>query len=57
MAVACADITAGTNRRLFPNLNGIVPAPERFIGKDPWVIFGMESKYLEYQEKVLAAYK
>jgi len=56
MAVACADITAGTNRRLSPNVNGIVPAPERFIGKDPWVIFGMESKYLEYQEKVLATY-
>jgi len=57
IAVACADITAGTNRRLLPNVNGIIPANEEFIGKDPWVIFGMEAKYLEYQEKVLAAYK
>jgi len=56
IAVACADITAGTNRRLQPNVNGIVPANEKFIGKDPWVIFGMEAKYLEYREKVLAAF-
>ena len=57
MAVACADITAGSNRRLLPSVNGIEPAKEKFIGKDPWVIFGMESKYLDYQEKVLNAYK
>ena len=56
IAVACADITAGTNRRLQPDINGIVPANEKFIGKDPWVIFGMEGKYLEYREKVLAAF-
>lgn len=56
MAVACADITAGTNRRLLPSINGIEPAKEKFIGKDPWVIFGMESKYLDYQDKVLNAY-
>jgi hypothetical protein len=56
IAVACADITAGTNRRLQPNVNGIVPTNEKFIGKDPWVIFGMEAKYLEYREKVLAAF-
>lgn len=57
IAVACADITAGTNRRLQPDINGIVPANEKFIGKDPWVIFGMEGKYLEYREKVLAAFE
>jgi hypothetical protein len=56
IAVACADITAGTNRRLQPDINGIIPANEKFIGKDPWVIFGMEAKYLEYREKVLAAF-
>jgi hypothetical protein len=50
------SVTAGTNRRLQPNVNGIVPANEIFIGKDPWVIFGMEAKYLEYRDKVLAAY-
>jgi len=56
IVVACADITAGSNRRLLPSVNGIEPANEKFIGKDPWVIFGMEGKYLEYREKVLAAF-
>ena len=56
IAVACADISAGSNRRLKPNVNGIVPASEKFIGKDPWVIFGMDTKYLEYRAKVLAAF-
>jgi hypothetical protein len=56
MAVACADITAGSNVRLLPSVNGIVPAKEKFIGKDPWIIFGMESKYLDYRNKVLDAY-
>lgn len=56
MAVACADITAGTNRRLLPNVNGIQPAAEKFLGKDPWVIFGMVGKYLEYRDAVLAAF-
>lgn len=56
IAVACADISAGTNRRLKPSVNGIEPADEIFIGKDPWVIFGMESKYLEYRTKVLEAF-
>jgi hypothetical protein len=56
MAVACADITAGTNRRLLPNVNGIRPANEKFLGKDPWVAFGMVGKYLEYRDAVLAAF-
>jgi hypothetical protein len=56
IAVACADISAGTNRRLTPSVNGVVPANEVFIGKDPWVMFGMDSKYLEYRQKVLDVY-
>ncbi len=56
MAVACADITAGTNRRLVPNVNGIRPANEKFLGKDPWVAFGMVGKYLEYRDAVLSAF-
>jgi len=56
IVVACADITAGTNRRLLPDVNGIQPAIEKFVGKDPWVIFGMENKYLEYREKVLLSF-
>jgi hypothetical protein len=34
-----------------------IPADEVFVGKDPWVMFGMDSKYLEYRQKVLDVYK
>lgn len=56
IAVSCADITAGTNIRLLPSVNNIEPAPKQFLGKDPWTLFKMADKYLEYQQKVLDAY-
>ena len=57
IAVACADITAGTNRRLTPHVAGIVPAAERYLGKDPWTLFAMDKKYLIYRTLLLDAYK
>jgi hypothetical protein len=56
IAVACADISAGTNRRLNPSINGIVPAEEVFIGKDPWIMYGMDVNYLKYRQQVLDVY-
>lgn len=56
MAVSCADIAAGTNRRLLPDINGIIPAKETFISTDPWVLFGIDKKYVDYQKAVLKAY-
>jgi hypothetical protein len=53
IAVAAADITAGSNRRLLPNVNGIIPAEEKFLGKDPWSLFGMDKKYLTYRQMLL----
>jgi hypothetical protein len=57
IAVACADITAGTNRRLLPDVSGIIPAPEKYLGKDPWTLFAMDKKYLVYRKMLLAAHK
>lgn len=57
IAVACADITAGTNRRLGPDVSGIVPAPEKYLGKDPWTLFAMDTKYLIYRTLLLEAFK
>ena len=57
IAVACADITAGTNRRLTPHVAGIVPAAERYLGKDPWTLFAMDKKYLIYRTLLLEAFK
>jgi hypothetical protein len=56
IAVACADITAGTNRRLLPEVDGIAPAPEKYLGKDPWTLFAMDKKYLFYRALLLDAY-
>ena len=56
IAVACADISAGTNRRLKPSINRIEPAEEVFIGKDPWIMFGMDANYLKYRQMVLDLY-
>jgi hypothetical protein len=56
IAVACADITAGTNKRLLPNVGGITPSNEVFLGKDPFVFFGMDTKYLSYRESLLKAF-
>jgi hypothetical protein len=56
MAVSCADIAAGTNRRLLPSVNEIIPAKETFVSTDPWVLFGMDKKYVDYQKAVLKAY-
>jgi len=56
IAVACADITAGRNIRLVPSVDGIKPADEVFLGKDPFVLFGMDKKYLSYRESLLKAF-
>lgn len=56
IAVACADITAGTNKRLVPSVDSIIPADEVFLGKDPFVFFGMDKKYLSYRENLLKAF-
>lgn len=58
MVVACADIAAGSNRRLrSEKTNGIIAAKETFIGTDPWVLFGMDKKYMGYHQSVLDSYK
>jgi len=56
IAVACADISAGTNRRLNPAVNNIIPADEVFVGKDPWIMYGMDVNYLNYRQIVLDAF-
>lgn len=57
IVVACADITAGTNVRLLPSVNKIKPCSRNYLGKDPWVLFGMDQKYLEYRKDVLNNFK
>jgi hypothetical protein len=57
IAVACADITAGTNKRLLPSVEGIIPSKEVFLGKDPFVLFGMDKKYLGYRKSILDAFE
>jgi len=56
IVVACADISAGTNRRLKSSTNGIIPADEVFVGKDPWIMYGMDVNYLKYRQQVLDAF-
>ena len=54
IAVSCADITAGTNRRLVGIIEGgIKPADEIYLGKDPWTLYGMDKKYLKYRKNLL----
>ncbi len=48
--IACADISSGTNIRLKKNKK--VPK-QKYISKDPWVLFKMDKRYLFYREKVL----
>ena len=57
IAVACADIAAGTNRRLLPNVAGVSPAAERYMGNDPWTFFSMEKNYLIYRTMLLDAHQ
>lgn len=56
IAVACADITAGTNKRLLPSVDGIIPEKEVFLGKDPFVLFGMDKKYIDYRQRLIDAF-
>jgi len=56
IAVACADITAGTNKRLLPSVDGIIPEKEVFLGKDPFVLFGMDKKYIDYRQSLIDAF-
>jgi len=56
IAVACADIAAGTNKRLLPNVGGITPADEVWLGIDPFVSYGMDKKYLVYRKSILDAF-
>jgi len=56
VAVACADITAGTNIRLLPDVDGLEPADGIYLPKDPWILFGMDKKYLVYRQMVLDEY-
>ena len=48
--IACADISSGTNIRLKKNRK--VPK-QKYISKDPWVLFKMDKRYLFYRQKVL----
>jgi hypothetical protein len=56
IAVACADIAAGSNKRLLPNVGGITPADEVWLGIDPFVSYGMDKKYLVYRKSILDAF-
>jgi len=57
IAVSCADIAAGTNVRLLPNVDGIIPAKTIYLGKDPWTLFGMDLKYDTYRSELLTYFK
>ena len=54
IAVACADIAAGTNSRLGSSVCGIVPKDTIYMGKDPWTMFGMDKKYKLYRDALIA---
>ena len=56
IAVSSADITAGTNRRLLPDVHNIKPEDETFLSKDPWTDYEMDKKYLGYRNMLLQAY-
>uniref|UniRef100_A0A6C0KPT3 HD/PDEase domain-containing protein n=1 Tax=viral metagenome TaxID=1070528 RepID=A0A6C0KPT3_9ZZZZ len=57
IAVSCADISAGTNVRLLPNVDGLIPAKTIYLGKDPWTLYGMDKKYESYRSEVLNYFK
>jgi len=50
--VACADITAGTNIRLKEDYEEII-LPQIYPAYDPWVLFGMDKKYIEYRNGLI----
>lgn len=56
IAVSCADIAAGTNSRLLPSVCGIVPSSTKYLGKDPWVAYGMDKKYKYYRDALIQRY-
>jgi hypothetical protein len=56
IAVSCADIAAGTDARLLPNVCGIVPTSSSYLGKDWWVSLGMDKKYKEYRDILIASF-
>lgn len=56
IAVSCADIAAGTNQRLFPQICGVIPASTKYLGKDPWVAYGMDKNYKIYRDALIQNY-
>ena len=54
IAISCADVAAGTNKRLTGESDteyGIDTVPEMvYQGKDPWVAFGLNKTYLKIAE-------
>jgi len=53
IAVSCADISAGTNRRLGSHVQGIQVARQLYTSSDPWVRFGMDKKFMMYYDAVI----
>jgi len=57
VAVSCADIAAGTNVRLLPDVDGLIPANTIYLGKDPWIMYGMDKKYETYRNELISYFK
>jgi hypothetical protein len=53
--IACADISAGSNKRLHLK-NQEIPK-QNYISKDPWEAFKMNERYLFYRKKVLEQFE
>lgn len=54
IAVSCADIASGTNKRLGDSVCGIVPSSTKYLGKDPWIAYGMDKKYKSYRDALIS---
>ena len=57
IAVSCADIAAGTNVRLLPDVDGLIPANTIYLGKDTWTLYGMDKKYEGYKNELIEYFK
>ena len=49
IVVSCADISSGRNIRV----SYLNPMDEVYLGKDPWVMYGMDKRYCTYRNDVL----
>ena len=67
--VSCADISAGTNIRLknsenleiinkfFNSTDDNIIANEVYLGKDPWKLFNMDTKFISLNNSLILSYQ